>query len=313
MTDTSHPAAQGRLVSGEAVELDVRVARIGSRVLAFVLDFALAALAFAILLPLSWLLLSLFSVDQALVDAAMVLVGVAAFVGFPVTVETLSRGRSLGKLAMGLRVVRDDGGPIRFRHALVRGVTAFGAEFPGIVMPGITWLATIGVMLVHPSGKRVGDLLAGTIVIHERTPIGRAWVPAMPPGLEGWGRVADLTDLDDELALAVRHFLSRNHDLAEPARSSLGRALASELRSKVAPPPPPGAPAWAFMAAVLAERYRRSAQRMAGNRRMTAQVWDTLYGAPQGNAWWEGYPVAGPVPSKPLGEVTAGATGHRPQ
>ena len=39
----------------------------------------------------------------------------------PIAVETLSHGRSLGKLACGLRVVRDDGGPIRFRHALVRG------------------------------------------------------------------------------------------------------------------------------------------------------------------------------------------------
>lgn len=47
-------------------------------------------------------------------DAAFAAVSVAAFllvlVGGPIAVETLSHGRSLGKLACGLRVVRDDGG-----------------------------------------------------------------------------------------------------------------------------------------------------------------------------------------------------------
>ena len=66
------------------------------------------------------------SLDDAAGRARLVLVLVVALtVGVPVVVETLTRGRTLGKLAMGMRAVRDDGGPIRFRHALVRGLVGF--------------------------------------------------------------------------------------------------------------------------------------------------------------------------------------------
>ncbi|HZE41789.1 MAG TPA: RDD family protein, partial [Stackebrandtia sp.] len=263
MSDNSaDPGFSGRLVSGEAVELDIRVARLGSRVLALAIDFLLYSGATFVLVLVTRLMLALMLpsglVDDAL-DAAVVTIDLTlGFVGVPALVETLSRGRSVGKLAVGLRVVRDDGGPIRFRHALIRALSAFAVEFPGILLPGLTWFACLAIMLVHPSGKRFGDLSAGTIVIHERTPDARIWAPVMPAGLAGWAAVADMTSLDDDLALAIRHFLARNHEISEPARTRLGLALAGELKSFVVPDPPRGTPGWAFLAAVLAERYRRA-------------------------------------------------------
>ncbi|MFD0556067.1 RDD family protein [Stackebrandtia endophytica] len=299
MTDNSAETdTSGRLVSGEAVELDVRIARLGSRVLAFTVDFVVLALGAVVLTVVAGIGVTMLPDavrDRALLEAVRTVTLLFALVAIPVTIETLSKGRSLGKLMLGLRVVRDDGGPIRFRHCLVRGLSAFGVEFPGLLMPGVTWLAAIGVMLIHPSGKRIGDLMAGTIVIHERTPVAKYWVPAMPVGLAQWSRVADLTNLDDNLALAVRHFLSRNKEISEPARSRLGAALDAELRAVVTPPPA-GTPGWAFLAAVLAERYRRSGARMARNRAVTAQVWDTLYGPVRSAA--AGYP---PMPVPPSG------------
>ncbi|ADD41317.1 RDD family protein [Stackebrandtia nassauensis] len=322
MSDISaDPGLSGRLVSGEAVELDVRVARLGSRVLAFGIDFTISVIAAAIFYVVSMLLLytlaaSTSLVDEALLVAIITIDMVLAFVGVPATIETLSKGRSLGKLAVGLRVVRDDGGPIRFRHALIRALSAFAVEFPGLLLPGISWFAALGVMLIHPSGKRFGDLSAGTIVIHERTPHARIWVPIMPPGLAGWAAVTDLTALDDNLALSIRHFLARNHEIAEPARTKLGLALAAELNSFVVPPPPPGTPGWAFLAAVLSERYRRASSRLAASRAVTAQVWDTLYGPHQGQAMWTHAPppvwTAPPttlpqVPAAPAHPATPGA------
>lgn len=303
MTDVSaDPGISGRLVSGEAVELDVRVARLGSRVLAFGIDLVcLAVLVVLLLLPIALLLGILEAiglVDQALLAATITLSSVVIFVGVPVSIETLSKGRSIGKAIVGLRVVRDDGGPIRLRHALVRSVTAFAVEFPGLLMPGLTWLATIAVMLVHPSGKRIGDLSAGTIVIHERMPVARQWRPVMPPGLAQWAATTDLTGLGDDLALSIRHFLARNRDIREPARTRLGAALAAELSQHVTPPPPPGTPGWAVLAAVLAERYRRNAGRLRTHRKVTAQVWDTLY-RPQ----FPPYPPPHPGPPPP---------GHQP-
>jgi uncharacterized RDD family membrane protein YckC len=268
------------LVSGEAVEFDIRIARLGSRALALLVDIlAQIGLAFILYLFFTLLLglgLAVGFADSALVGAALVVLLTAVFIGYPVLLETLTGGRTLGKLAMGLRVVRDDGGPIRFRHALTRALVRTALEWPGLLMPPVTWVASLWTMLVNPQGKRLGDLMAGTIVIHERTPASWGWVPAMPPRLAGWAQTLDLTGLDDELALTVRHYLARNREIREPARSRLGYSLASEVAACTTPPPPPGTPGWAYLAAILAERNRRAARRLAQARAATAAVWPEL-------------------------------------
>jgi uncharacterized RDD family membrane protein YckC len=263
-----------RLVSGEGVELDVRIAGIGSRVLALMLDLLLQFGLYLVLMWVSALLLALAgpAADAALMRGIGVVVAVVVLVGYPATLESRG-GRTVGKLALGLRVVRDDGGPIRFRHALTRSLVAVAVEWPGLIFPVLTWAVSLVTMLANPRGKRIGDLAAGTIVIHDRTPANWGWTPAMPPYLAGWAALLDLTGLDDDLALAVRHFLARNRQLREPARSRLGYALAVEVAARTTPPPPPGLPGWAYLAAVLAERHRRAAGRLVAARAATASVW----------------------------------------
>jgi uncharacterized RDD family membrane protein YckC len=270
-----------RLVSGDAVEFDIRVARLGSRALALMLDIMMEVVVFVLLALFILLALGVFGIDpnDSIVESIMVVCIVVSLIGYPTTVETLSGGRSVGKLAMGLRVVRDDGGPIRFRHALVRALVAVAVEWPGLVMPLVTWVASLWTMLVNPQGKRLGDIAAGTIVIHERTPAAWGWVPAMPPSLARWATALDLTGLSDDLALAVRHFLARNREIREPNRSRLGFALALEVAATTTPPPPPRTPGWAYLAAVLAERHRRSLGRLAAARIATAVVWPELLAA----------------------------------
>jgi uncharacterized RDD family membrane protein YckC len=277
------PAPADGLVSGEAVELEVRVARLGSRVLALILDIFVQINLLMLLFFGTMLVVTLTvapAVDVALFRAIFIGCLAAVLVGYPTTAETVSNGRTLGKLALGLRVVRDDGGPIRFRHAFTRSLVGVAVEWPGLVMPLLTWVVSLGTMLSNPQSKRLGDLAAGTIVVHERTPASWGWVPAMPPALARWAALLDLTGLDDELALAVRHFLARNREIAEPARGRLGYALAVEVARCTTPPPPPRVPGWAYLAAVLAERHRRSAARLAIARTATAAVWPGL-GAPR--------------------------------
>lgn len=265
----------GHVVSGEAVELEVRVARIGSRMLAFLLDVVLQAGVLLLLLLATVVGLTVVFRDfsQDLMAGAFVVVAVAGFVVYPVLVETLTGGRSVGKLALGLRVVREDGGPIRFRHALTRNLVGLAVEWPGLVMLSAAWLICLAHMLANPQGRRFGDLAAGTIVIHERTPASWGWVPTMPPALAGWATTLDLTGLDDDLALAVRHYLARNRRIKEPARTRLGYTLASEVAAQTTPPPPPDTPGWAYLAAVLAERHRRSMARLAARRAVVERVW----------------------------------------
>jgi uncharacterized RDD family membrane protein YckC len=270
-----------RLVSGDAVELDIRLARLGSRMLARLIDLVVqVALGIVLSLLISTVLPQFAGfVDAALVAAVYVVLLVAVLIGYPAVLETATGGRTVGKLAIGLRVIRDDGGPVRFRHALTRTLVGVAVEFPAlgtVVLEPVGWLVSLWVMMVNPQGKRLGDLAAGTLVIHDRSPQSWGWVPAMPPQLAGWAATLDLTGLDDDLALAVRHYLARNREIREPARTRLGYALASDVAAGTTPPAPAGTPGWAYLAAVIAERNRRSAFRLARTRTVTAQVWPEL-------------------------------------
>ncbi len=294
--DATSSSGSDRLVSGEAVEFDIRYARLGSRALALLLDIGVQiVLALVLYFVLSILIGLAFAGgfgDVALIIAGLAIVSVVVLVGYPAAMETLTRGRTLGKLAMGLRVVRDDGGPIRFRHALTRALVRVALEWPGL-LPPLVWVPSLTTMLLNPQGKRLGDLAAGTIVIHDRTPATWGWVPAMPAPLVVWAGTLDLTGLGDDLALAVRHYLARNREIREPARSRLGYALASEVAACTTPPPPPGTPGWAYLAAVLAERNRRAMRRLATARTATATVWPELVRELRGPM---PVPVPAPVP-----------------
>ncbi|HEY1484616.1 MAG TPA: RDD family protein [Micromonosporaceae bacterium] len=286
-----------RLVSGDAIALDIRFARLGSRAFARVLDLG-AQLVIAVVLELlaNIVVVRLNDDDSAVEQFIAVIVVVVTMVAYPVLLETVAQGRTLGKLAVGIRVVRDDGGPIRFRQALTRALVGLAAEFPGLLLPPFTWFAGVGTMLSNPAGKRLGDFAAGTIVIHDRSPETWGWVPTMPPELAGWASTLDLTGFSDSLALAVRNYLSRNRKIREPARTRLGTHLAAETAACVASPPP-GSPGWAFLAAVMAERHRRSVARIGRARAATAAIWPELSALTAFPDRWA--PTAQPVLPRP--------------
>lgn len=245
------------IVTGEAVALDLRTASVPSRLLAGLLDLVLQFGVFWLLTIAGTAVLA--GADGGLAAALLVALVVAVFVGYPVTMETLTRGRTLGKMALGLRVVRVDGGPIGFRQALVRGLFAGLLEKPGFLFGATVWVAVL-VMLVSRNARRLGDLAAGTVVLQERVPTTapRADVVAMPPALAGWAPLLDLGRLDDRLALSARQFLARFTQLEPAARERLGHQLAGAVAAVTTPPPPEGTPAWAYLSAVLAERRRRA-------------------------------------------------------
>ncbi|WP_326760536.1 RDD family protein [Streptomyces phaeochromogenes] len=242
------------LVTGEAVALELRPAKLPSRVLAVVLDLAVAVAAYVAVT------IALVASTSALDEAAQMAVSIAAFilllVGGPIAVETLSHGRSLGKLACGLRVVRDDGGPIRFRHALVRGAV-------GVV----EILMTFGVVaciasLVSARGRRLGDVFAGTLVVRERIPAGRtSFVPPPPPWLAGRFSGLDLSGVPDALWLAVRQYLTRMQQLDPQVGWAMAERLAADVAERTGAPAPQGVPPAAYLAAVMQERQAREARR----------------------------------------------------
>ncbi|MGZ4602198.1 MAG: RDD family protein [Kineosporiaceae bacterium] len=241
------------VVTGEAVALELRPASFATRGLAQALDLLVMA-AFGVAVGFAVSLLP--DVDDAAARAIGLVAVVAVVVGLPVTVETLTRGRSLGKVTAGLRVVRDDGGPVRFRHALVRGLLAV---FEILATLGSVALIT---SLLNPRGKRLGDLLAGTFVLRERGGAAVMPLPPMPPELAAWAVQADLAGLPDPLAIGVRRFLGGAPSLDPVSRQQLGGELAGEVARHVAPAPPSGAAPELFLVAVLVERSRRDLERL---------------------------------------------------
>ncbi|MGY3202088.1 RDD family protein [Streptomyces sp. TE5632] len=245
------------LVTGEAVALELRPAKVPSRALAVLLDLA-AALTVYVVATIA-LVAATASLDEAAQAAIFIAVFVLLLVGGPIAVETLSHGRSLGKMACGLRVVRDDGGPIRFRHALVRGLIGV-----------IEILMTMGVIaciasLASSRGRRLGDVFAGTLVVRERLPVGpMGFVPPPPPWLAGRFSGLDLSAVPDGLWLAVRQYLTRMRQLDPQVGRTMAERLAADLADRTGAPVPQGVPAAAYLAAVVQERQAREARRAFG-------------------------------------------------
>lgn len=245
--------ATDEIVIGEGVLLDSRAASAASRLLAALLDLLVLG---AVLTGLGILLAVVGPAAGTPTSEEAFRIGwivalATVTVIYPTVLDTLSRGRSLGKLAVGIRVVRDDGGPIVLRQALVRALV-------GVIE---LW-ATAGSIalicsMVHPRGKRVGDILAGTYAVRVRGG-GQSRRPVeMPPWLAGWAHGADVARLPDGLALSVRQFLTRAPRLHPASRVELGSRLSAEVAQHVHPAPPPGTHPEAFLAAVLAERRTR--------------------------------------------------------
>ncbi len=279
-------------VTGEAVALDLRLAQFPSRTMALTLDLLVQVVALVLVF---WFVGSVLTgADSAAATAISLVAVVTILVGWPTLLETLTRGRSLGKMAAGLRVVRDDGGPVRFRHSFVRALfmlVDFWALFGAIGLISA---------LVSSRGKRVGDHFAGTVVIRERVPAAAGitqHVYSMQTGLEGWAATLDLARLPDVTVLQTRQFLTRTPTLSPDVRHSLGLQLAAEVSTYVSPPPPPGTHPETYLGAVLTERMRRSlATRAAPPARAAAPAAPPAYPPPPA-----------PAPSAPAGPADAGA------
>ncbi|MCU1570382.1 MAG: hypothetical protein JWR33_1123 [Naasia sp.] len=263
------------LVVGEAVALDVRPASMILRAAGAAIDIVAAlAVILGALLALGFFS-SVVPIDDALGAAIIIAMLVLVLVVVPTAVETVTHGRSLGKLAIGARIVRDDGGAIGFRHALIRALT-------GVLEVYFTFggLAAI-VSLVNPRAKRLGDLVAGTYSQHERVPMIVEPVYGVPEVLEPWSRTADVARMPDRLARRIAAFLSQATRMAPAARQRLAAGLAAEAAAFVSPLPDGADPEF-FLAAIAAIRRDRELRAHRLERERLDSLGPVLSGLPHG-------------------------------
>ncbi|WP_227488325.1 RDD family protein [Brachybacterium subflavum] len=256
-TSGSAPSAmRDAIVTGEAVHLDLRPASFATRLLSYLVDGAVM-LALSIGSTVGVVALaSRTGLDAGFVQAAMVLVSVLAFLGYPVLTELLMGGRSLGRLATGTRVVREDGGPVHARQSLLRALMGM------LEIWSTTGAIALVTALVDRRSRRLGDMLAGTMVIQERMRAPRPVRERMPEELQAWAAGADVGRLPLPLLQDVRSFLPRAHSLNPESRREIARDLLQRTMSSVTPAPPPGTDPEMFLRAVLAERSRRDEEKL---------------------------------------------------
>ncbi|WP_461001975.1 RDD family protein, partial [Streptomonospora sediminis] len=276
-----HPREQSSVVTGDAVVLDLRPAGFATRMAALLIDVAVQVTA----LLGSVLLVSLVAagLDPAASAAVNLGLSVLILVGYPTAMESLTRGRSLGKMALGLRVVGTDGSPERFRQALGRALAA------AVEIWSLSVVALI-CSLVNRDGRRVGDFIAGTLVVQERAGRRPDDVFEMPPHLAEWARTAELSRLSTETASMARQYLVRFGELTDESRYQMGVRIADLVSAAVSPPPPPGTSPPEYLSAVLAERRRREQERIAERQAAAARAQGGPGGGPGPGA---AYPAAG--------------------
>jgi uncharacterized RDD family membrane protein YckC len=259
------------LLTGEAVALDLRPASFALRAGGAVIDIAISIFAFVVLIMAFFIPAGQLQLEAAWSAVFTIASLVLAFVVLPCVVETLTRGKSLGRLAVGARIVRDDGGAAGFRHAAIRalvGVLEFLLTLGGLA-------ALVGIL--SPRSKRLGDHLAGTYAQYERAPRVATPIFGMPLELMGWAQVADVARMPDPLARRIAAFLASARDFDPVRRGYLAQQLAHEASRYVAPLP--AVEPELFLAGVTVARRDREARALRLEAERLSRLGPVLRGA----------------------------------
>lgn len=220
------------VLTGEAVALDVQPIGLMLRVAGAAIDVAATVIVYIGLILLMAQLLQAGLLPENIMQILSIVLLVVLLIAVPTAVETATRGRSLGKLAVGGRIVRIDGGAISFRHAFIRAVVGVLEIY--FTLGGLALL----VGFFTPRSQRLGDLVAGTYAERTRTPRLVPRETPLPHGLEAWASIADVGRLPDRLARRIAQFVAGATAMHPAARHRIAAELAAEVRPHVSPVPP---------------------------------------------------------------------------
>ncbi len=243
----------------EGVILDFERAGVASRAIARVVDLAALVMLFSSVGNVLVAIAATFS-ESAAVIGILITFFALIFV-YPVVLETFWRGRTVGKAALGLRVVTSEGASIRFRHAAVRSMLQL-----------VDIVATLGggaiiTALSSNEGQRLGDMAAGTYVVRERRTRGeideREIRIRVPTRYEHIVPTLDPTPLRPAQTALIRSFLVRSTDLDPTARAAIAVQLAEKVAVEIGSAVPEGVHPETWLACVAASVQRRSGSTLA--------------------------------------------------
>ncbi len=207
----------------EGLDLELQLAGLGSRFGAALVDFLIqtvmmiaAFIAFGVTGAMSNGDLGLLFWGFASLTVTLILLG------YPILFETLNNGQSPGKRIFNLRVLGPDGQPVTFWRSTTRNIARVVDFLPANYLVGLV------AILVSGENRRVGDLMADTLVCVDRTTVERPSLPPMATA-PGW----DATAVTAEEVQAIRAFLERRPQLHFDRRRDLAARLAARIRNKI--------------------------------------------------------------------------------
>lgn len=221
----------------EQIDINFQQAGIGSRFYAALIDTALLTLISLVGYYVNRRFISeLGDIVGNWLGALGGIVVFALFWGYYIAFEFTTNGQTFGKLALGLRVIKDGGYPISFADAAIRNLVRIVDFLPFFYAMGLLC------MLMNKNWQRLGDLAAGTIVIKtERTDLKRTGGSSqadsrsinIPPRdfiYTAWIQPALVTETEMEV---IREYLVRRVTLHRSRRSELARIIASPIVEKM--------------------------------------------------------------------------------
>lgn len=255
MATTGGPPATG-IVTPEAVLLEFETAGVASRTIAELLDLGVQFAALLVIFVLVALLASAGGAAEV-VGVVLSLLGVfLVLVGYPAVMETFWNGRTLGKAAMGLRVVTREGAPERFRHAAIRAMLGLIEIYLFLGIPAVISIVT------SRRDQRLGDLVAGTLVLRQRA-ARRAAPPVafgVPWNWEPYVQSLDVSTINDEQYGVVRAVLLRLGELTPAARWQVSTEVATSVAGQMRIPVPVQVAPDMFLTCVATAYQRRHAR-----------------------------------------------------
>ncbi len=218
----------------ESVELEFTLAGIGNRLYALIIDYlvlGVGLITLMLLWALIWFNLRVWLEDLSGLGlwlfAVQLLLIFALYVGYFVFFETLWQGQTPGKRWLKIRVIRDDGRPVGLAQTTLRA----------LLRPIDDWLY-IGMFFIifGRQEKRIGDLLAGTLVIRESSPQGKAQNNGLQNLAQAQPLATQLTSQSqlerlspDHMAI-VREYLRNRGEMLAPARERVARQLQAQVQ-----------------------------------------------------------------------------------
>ncbi len=218
------------LQTPESVELEFTLAGIGSRAHGLIVDYLL----WSGILLFFLVILAIFSLALTGVDSAQLWLGAIGilgfftiYVGYFVFFETLWRGQTPGKRYAKIRVIRDDGRSIGLAQATLRALLRplDDAMFIGAFL-----------IILTKQEKRLGDWVAGTIVVQEERPATTTALKVSPAAQSLATTLLEsshLTLLQPDDFAVVREYLQRRAAMELNARAALGLQLAQQVKERL--------------------------------------------------------------------------------